>query len=158
MIHHMQSVNQRVEQFHLRHGGECYSDECHWYYSDGAFRDVNKMGILADPLPPTSPENIHRNAERVVTFHRLKLKHAVQKFDDLDFRLSSTVPHDPKAALAELKQLEAHVQKCRRELAAAQAKLDATEIGKRRKEMKTWRAEELQKFQEFQQQRRAIKI
>ena len=148
----------RVEAFHRRHGGECYSDESKFYYPDGAYRDVNPLGVLAEPRDPRAKEGAHRNAENVVLFHRLKLKHAVAKFDELNFRLSTALPAQPRKALAELERLQAVVDQCKKEHDAAVEKLDSTEIGRFRKEMKKGAEDERRRFHEFQRKRAAIRV
>lgn len=158
MIHMESPVTLKIEEFHRRHGGECYSDGSMWWYPDGASRDVDKNGVMKDPWPGNSPESIVKNADNVVTFHTVKLKYYVTKFDEMNERLMFTVPANQKAALEELKKLQLAVQKSKRELAAAEAKRDATEIGRRRKSLAEARQEERSRFHEFQQQRRSIRI
>lgn len=155
---HMESVNLKVEEFHRRNGGECYSDGAMWLYPNGASRDIDKNGVMRDPWPGNSPEAIVKNADNVVTYHRVKLNYYVTKFDALNERLMFTVPMNQKAALEELKNLQLAVQKSKRELAAAEAKRDATEIGRRRKSLVESRQEERSRFHEFQQMRRNLRI
>jgi hypothetical protein len=151
-------AKQRVAQFHRRHGGVCYSDDRHWYYSNGAFRDIEPLGLLADPMDPSTREGEYRNAENIVTFYRLKRGEAAAKFDALNNQLKFHVPARPKEALAELKRLAAEVQKCSRELGKAIAKKDSTEIGRYRKAVKKSEEEQKQRSEEFQQLRKAIRI
>ena len=43
------SVAYRVEQFHIKHGGKFIIEDNYCRYPDGSYRDVNPMGILAEP-------------------------------------------------------------------------------------------------------------
>src|SRR5689334_9072338 len=120
MIENEMSAKARVAEFHRRHGPVCLSDGSKWIYPNGAYRDLNPLGVLAEPMAGTK-EAEHRNAENVLTFYRLKLKLAVQNFDEFNFRLSTTLPTNPGKALAELERLQDIVEGCKKEMAAAEA-------------------------------------
>lgn len=151
-------VKARVDAFHLRHGGVSFSDGTHYFYPDGAYRDINPFGVLAEPQSGNAPAAIHANMERIVMFYELKKRDAVKRFDELDFHLLTSLPGNPARKLAELERLRSAVAECQKELDAAKAKLDATEVARQRKAIKEAQDEEKARFQEFQKQRRAIRI
>jgi hypothetical protein len=150
-------VKTRVEEFHRRHGGVCFRDDCHWYYPDGAYRDVNPLGVLAEPWPDT-PEGLHRNASNILAFYRLKFEHARRQFNGLHVQLENWIPNQPSEALAELRRLQGLVETSRKELAAAQKKFSSTEIEKRRQQLRRGDVEERIRIQAFHEERRKIQI
>ena len=152
------SVAERVGAFHKRHGGVCVTDGAMWYYPNGARRDCHPLGVLAEPPDDSTRDGAFRKAENIVTYHRLKLKSAAGAFNELNFRLSTALPPNPKKAIAELKRLQAVVDECKRELADAEAKRDSTEVAKHRKQIKEARDAERDAFAKFQHERRSIRI
>jgi hypothetical protein len=148
----------RIAAFHARHGPECFSDGNHWWYKNGAFRDVHPLGVLADPINRGTPEDEFRNAENVVRFHQVKLAHYKKEFDELNARLQYVNPHDPEKQLATLRKLQSLARQAKKELAEAEKKLAATKIAKGRQTVKASFGAEDRRMEEFQKKRRTIRI
>ena len=76
-------VTQRVKDFDERHGPrEC--DGNFYYYADGAYRECNSLGLLAEP----ERDPIQRRSV-AVRFHELRLARLVKQFDDLKMKLKN---------------------------------------------------------------------
>jgi hypothetical protein len=152
-------IKARIQDFHRRHGGVCFSDGQFWYYPDGAYRDAtHSMGILAEPLDGSTREGEFTNAENILKHYKFKLKVAAEQFRRLDFQLETATPHDPEQALAELKRLQRSVENAKKDVAAAEKKLAATQIARRRKDIKEAEIEQRRRFEEFQKQRRRVRV
>lgn len=72
-----QGVNAKVKQFDDAHGNfiVVVADGC-IYFEDGAYRDINLLGIL---MPP--PPDQRKRARSIVRYWKLKLALAVNEFD-----------------------------------------------------------------------------
>jgi hypothetical protein len=150
----------RIEDFHRQNGGVCYSDGSKKYYANGAYRDVNPLGLLANPSDPTTRQGAHRNAEIAVLHFKCKLRVAVEAFDQLNAQISTTLPqrHDRSRILADLRKLRDAVEEAKKELALAEEKFASTEIEQRRKRVREAEEERRQEWQEFHEQRQKIRI
>jgi hypothetical protein len=129
-----------------------------YFYQNGAYRDVNPLGVLGEPPVPSHPEEEHRLRSNQLTFARLKLKAAQDQFNELDERLSFANPSDPDAAIAELKKLKAVVTERQKLVAAAEEALSQTAWGKQRAAMAQQEKEQKQRMAAFQHRRKSVKI
>jgi hypothetical protein len=154
-------IKARVAEFHKRHGAECYKegpDGPYWYYPNGAYRDVNTMGLLAEPPSPRTPEGQFQLATNILRFHQGKLNKAVEEYDELNTRLSRHLPADEELALRQLRELKQIVDERKGEVEKAQAALDDTQFMRQRRMRMQAQAEELQRFKDFQKRRQALKV
>jgi hypothetical protein len=154
----MELVKQRIKEFHQRHGGECYSDGHFYFYANGAYRDVNPFGVLADPPDTRTSDGERQRAQNIFKFYRFKLAAAVREFDELNTRLAHLIPADEETELFKLKELQKKVNACKAELQKAQEALDATELGRRRINSRRAIEEERERIADFQKRRLSIRI
>src|SRR4051812_5754553 len=124
----------RIRAFDAKHGPECYSDGSAIYFRDGSYRERSPMGLLYDValLDKRLPDIEWAVTQNVVTFYRLKLKQAVDQFDELQTVLAHSVPADPDAELAKLQRLQVVVTQRQAELAKAEGALAETQWGRAR--------------------------
>lgn len=148
----------KIGEFHKRHGPESYNDGSVIVYADGAYRDINPLGILADPPTPDTVEGEYLLAHRKLQFTQLKLKAAVREFDELNTRLAHCIPADEEAELAKLKRLKDHVDACKELVTAAEDAVANTRHGKHQADMRRQQEEEQVKWKEFQSRRREIRV
>lgn len=139
MIDELSSLaKRRVEQFHLRHGGECYELDARLWYADGACRDVELLGALVEPPTPRYGERPDRAeydlAVAKLNFSKAKLAVAVRDFEALKEKLHFSPPADEDAAIKKLTELKTVVEARNEEVRKANALVDATRIGKARKD------------------------
>lgn len=150
-------VSQRIADFHKKHGGECYTDDTYFYYPDGAYRDVDRLGLLAEPPDKHTPEGEYKRARFILKFHKLKLSKKVEAFDSLNTRLAHLASAD-MLALEQLSKLQKEVIQQQAEVRAAEEQLAQTETGRMIKMQKEGREAESRRLQEFHQLRRSIRI
>jgi hypothetical protein len=148
----------KVRAFERRHGPEKVSDGTAWYYPDGALRDADPIGVLMEPPDASNPEGEYRLAAHKLKFARLKMKVAVDAFDHQNTILAHTLPSDPDAALAELKQLGKVVEAKKALVAEAEAALSETKWEKQRAANRRAEEEQKQRLSTFQQARREIRV
>lgn len=158
-------AKQRVNEFHLRHGGECYELDGYFWYSNGARRDVDLLGLLAEPPSlPAFPTPM--KADRVeydlacykLNFFKAKLAVAERDFEALKEKLYWSPPADEDAAIAKLNELKEAVAARNRELRKAQAVVDATSIGRARKEAANRPAAQAAKVEGFRSKLAKIRV
>jgi hypothetical protein len=134
----------RVNEFHKRHGAECYHYDGFYWYADGAYRDEHVLGVMVEP--PADVETRHGEYEllhRKLNHFKAKHNRAVGQFEDLRESFATSIPNDDGAdALRELKALRRSVETSREELRQAQNALDESSLGKQRKAAREARQEE----------------
>ncbi len=150
-------VIRRVKEFEQRHG-EKYSDGYEIYFADGAMRDADPIGVLMPPPDAGSAEGEYKLANNKLTFAKLKLKAAVDEFDDLNTRLANIMPNEPDVEIARLKQLAKLVEERKTLVTQATAALEKTEWGGNRVSILRRQQEERQRIDEFQRTRQSIRI
>jgi hypothetical protein len=124
---------QRVEHFDKRHGGDAIEID-HWlYFSDGAMRELNPLGLLAEP--PAEPYDA---AKIRLRYHEEKLRRASRAFDERKAWLLNTAranllqrqaPPPPiylAAAKRELNTLKRAVMKLQNDLEKARRDVEAS--------------------------------
>jgi len=151
-------VMAKVAAFHKRHGPESYSDGSCVYYADGAFRDCDPIGVLAEPHPTDTPVNEWMGALCKRKFYRLKVESAIKQFDILNTRLANVCPADPDAELVKLKQLGKEVEHCKALLAKAEEDVANTRWGRQQAEKHLQRQEQEEAMANFQAKRRQLRV
>jgi hypothetical protein len=133
-------AKQRVEQFHAKHGAECYELDGWLWYPNGARREVDLMGALVEPEDirvSMTPDRLQYDlAIAKLKFYQAKLATAVRQFTDLQEHLYFFPPADANEEAAAIKKVEALkkvVEARNEEVRNAQAVVDATTFGQRLK-------------------------
>lgn len=124
------AMRQRIEAFHERHGADCVDIDGYRVYSDGAYRDIDPIGILAEP-----DSDLFVRSQRVIEYWEERTDRAVDAFDEAKDVYASfcraaahepSVPATPWAkeqATEHLKKLRAEVHTCQAQLKNARAEL-----------------------------------
>lgn len=151
----MNEVQSRVKHFESRQPGEPVIWRDWKWWKNGAKREFDPYGLLADP-PPDEFEKL----SNIVCYYRAGLERAVGAFDDLQSTLACAVPNcgNEGAAIDELKRLQKEVAKWSKDLEKAEAARDATETGKRIAERQQRQVEEQQRIASFQAKVRELRI
>ena len=119
-------VNQRIQEFHERHGGECYRFGTYLIYADGAFRDVNPLGILHD-----GPVDDRERLKMILKYHERKKEviedqfHEKKKEREMKARHPLDSPTDEE--IKELKKLRRRVFRQRKPLKEARKPFEPPE-------------------------------
>jgi len=119
MINDME-VRKRVDAFVAKHGDHVTKNYC-IYHEDGATRDVNRLGPLAEP-----PVNAMLRHNNILTYRKVKLERAVLEFDELKAKLEDN-PHAGdglKTNVRRLKALKAAVHAWQCQVKEAETLLD----------------------------------
>lgn len=153
-----ESIRARAAEFDRLHGVEKYSDGQFYFFRDGAYRDVDAAGVLAPPPIAKTRHGQLQLATNILRFYQLRLKKAVAEYDELNTRLAHQLPTDEEVQLRRLRELQQTIDARNRDVEAAQAALDSTELMRQRKAMLQGQAEERQRFVDFQKKRAAIKV
>lgn len=96
----------RCDQFDAKHGNDAVQLIQGWFYfSDGARRETNTLGVLIEP-----PENPFQRAKLIVAYHEFKLKLAVAAFDHQKKIMKRENYIGTDAELATLAELQKKVQ------------------------------------------------
>ena len=155
-------AKQRVNTFHAAHGSECYELDGFYWYADGARRDVDLLGLLAEPPSVRygeSPDRVEYTlAVYKLNFFKGKLAVAVRDFTQLQEQLYWSPPADEDAALKKLNELKAVVEARNKELRVAQARVDATNIGKARKVAQNRPAAQAARVESFRSKLNKIRV
>ena len=150
-----------VRDFDQQHGGSGIEVDGRIIYPDGAFRDPQPEGILADP-----PSDDFERLSIIVRFWQALTDDAVEEFDSIKrgvemFSRDSARrygPSDPDATIAKLERLKAIVEERRERLNAAKAKLENTEKYKERKKREDQESANQSEWSEFQRRVNEIEI
>jgi hypothetical protein len=152
-------VRGRIQEFHERHGGECYPDGGYYWYANGAHREVNPLGALIEPAETSNDRGKYELAEAKLNFHKAKLNAAVREFQDLKEDLRFWTPNDGgEAAFKRLKELRSIVQRGQEDVRKAQAALDNTYIGGGKKSVQERLLYEAARHNEWKKKLEAIRI
>lgn len=142
------SVRGRVRQFDLENGNDAITigDNSFLYFSNGAKRDVEPMGILLDP-----PKDDYERYSNIVKYHGELLRRAKAEFNEeasnfregneLAFRNRNTPSFTKEDVLQALEPLKAKVQGHQKRLDEAQKLLQATSTWKYRESIQEEKAE-----------------
>ena len=125
-------VRRRIDEFHEKHGGDCVDIEALGIriYPDGAYRDLDPHGILAEPSP-----DLYKRAGLIVDYWEEKEARAIDAFEEYKERVEGLAelvqrersapafPFSKDQAVAELTKLRDAVKTCQAKLRAARADL-----------------------------------
>src|SRR5687767_14384787 len=100
-----ETVRLRINEFHQRHGGECYLYDGFYWYADGAYRDEHPLGVFVEPPKGATDREKYEVLERSLKFYKGKLNRAVNQFESLRESLTCLMPPDADAALRRLEEL-----------------------------------------------------
>ena len=129
------TVNQRVHEFDEKHGGLALAiaHETILYWPDGAYREINKLGVLADNQPLDNDVLQTQKNQRYRLFYaKLKLEQGISLFEHLQKNLikrteeasqSDTIPPSENE-LDELKALRKEVMKWQSECESVEAEMN----------------------------------
>jgi hypothetical protein len=154
------TVYQRVKQFDEKHGGERYSEGGMFFFADGSMREVDPTGVLlgCEQLNVQDAKQEYDLMLRKYKFVEVKLKKAVQAFDELNERLLYFHPPNENEELKRLCELQKLIEALKPEVEKALAAVDATRFGAARKANLEAIANQQRRFDEFQKRRKAIRI
>jgi hypothetical protein len=125
MVFDQQTVNQRVEEFENEHGGRALAilHASVFYWPDGAYRSIDKLGILCDNRPNdinAGVDQVKKNQRYRLFYAQVRLEQTTKIFDDKKAELVRQVdaadehggiPPD-ETLLGDLKNMQAEIQKC----------------------------------------------
>lgn len=131
------TIDQRVQQFCIKHGNDAVPVDGWLLYSDGAKRERMLSGALVEP--PNDPEE---RCRLQVKYHEARLRRATQAFEDL----KNTLGNAAKACfegpapqllvcdeqLQQLKELQQAVRECQSRLDEARERLKQAKPDSRR--------------------------
>jgi hypothetical protein len=131
----------KVKAFHAAHavGGPSVQWDGFIYYADGSYRDVDPVGVLAEP-----PSSDFERLSNIVTYHKARLAKTITAFQDLKEQLLSSGP-EQEEGLAKLAGLKAEVKKRRAALNKAEQNLALTETAQARRGHEEFLHEERQR-------------
>ena len=145
-----EAIGGRVRAFHQRHGAECYPHDGFFWYADGASRDINPIGLLADPPNADTDRGAYDLAVNKLCFGKAKLRAKTAEFDELKESLTFGRPNDGGASeLNRLKELRSIVQAADKDVRKAEAALRATRLGRQQQAAVEWRQQETIRLQEW---------
>ena len=149
-----QGMMAKVKAFDKLHsvGGPSVQHEGFIYYPDGSYRDIDPIGVLAEP----DPDNFVR-LSNIVTYHKARLAKTVEAFNDLREQLLNSGPGQEEG-LAKLAALKAEATKRRAALRKAEAGLALTETAKARRDHADFLSEERQRQAAWKNTVREIRI
>ena len=151
-------AKQRIASFHQQHGGECFLDGGFYWYEDGAYRDEDPLGVLAEPPDPGTDQGEFSLLQRKLRFYQAKLKTAVRQFESLRESLLYSVPADEEAALKKLEELRQIVEVRQEEVRRAESALDNSCICMMRRGAREFQAKESARYDEWRNKLRSVRI
>lgn len=136
-------ARQRIEQFHLKHGGDAesyYSKQSGTvYYSDGARHCDYPMGAFVEP-----PADIRERNQVRLQYYQFKLQAAVKAFDEMRnkmLQLANLADEIPlKEDVAKLKELHERAIQAKAKLEAVTKELRTPEEADREAQLAEWKA------------------
>jgi len=142
----------RINEFDQRNGGDpVFYQDC-FFYRNGAYRDSNPLGLLADPSTDE-----YTRLGNIVRYHQGRLAEAVREFDSLKEQLMFSACPDGRA-IDQLKQLQTKVSKRNAAVEKAKLALAGTAEGQRREQSRQMDAEQRQKQAAFHEEVRSIRV
>lgn len=123
------SVKGRVEAFDNKHGRDCVVFDSWLLFADGASREIDPFGLLAEP-----PQDVYKCNQFKVKYHTIKLELAAEEFSVLKqsvmahtkviLRDRSCSGAPGREAVERLKELQKKVRACQRNLDEAKDNLE----------------------------------
>jgi len=143
----------KVKAFHAAHavGGPSVQWEGFIYYSDGSYRDVDPIGVLAEP---DSDDFVRLS--NIATYHRARLQKTVAAFQDLKDSLLTSSPQPEE--LNRLQGLRTEIVKRRKDVHKAEADLALTETARARAGHQEFLAEERQRQASWREQVKSVQL
>jgi len=142
----------KIRAFDKRQGGNPVLFNGWWYYANGAKMEDDSLGAMCEPLG-----NEYENLKNICCYHQGQLAQAVRQFDVFKEQLMMA-PSPDRAAVDELKRLQAVVGERNQAVEKAKQRLADTPEGKRREEIRQYDAEQKAALASFKDIVKSVRI